>query len=151
LSPVSNTFPTSDLEDRRQADEAATRKRIIDARLQRLPENEKRANSRALNIISCELFDESAASASNDFPLSSLGRAINGRDMETGIIAERGRLQARDQARVSCRYNTGRGDELRDWNIVNGSPVQAGLSADVIPKPSVWEWCKTERLDVVNP
>ena len=54
----------------------------------------------------------------------------------------------RDLARVSCRFNNGRASELRNYNIINGVSVHQSLDKSVKNRPSVWQWCNTEKLDV---
>jgi hypothetical protein len=134
------------MEATRVASETERQRQIVNARLNRMPENERRSNSGALNVVTGEIVHESGATAQNDFPLSHVGRATRGREQQTAIVTDRDRLERRDQSRVACRYSNGRERELRDWNIVNGTSMRASLDASVVPRPSVWEWCSTERL-----
>jgi hypothetical protein len=147
ISPISNTFPTKALEDTRAEAEALARQKVIERRLSGMPENERRARTGALNIIDGRCTDETAARVINDYPGSHPERSVKALQQEEKIIQERDRVHAQEVSRVSCRYNNGRAKELRDLNIINGGNWNAELSEDVRDKPSVWQWCSTERLD----
>jgi hypothetical protein len=148
IDPVSQTFPTASLEETRAYEAALEREAFVARRLARLPPNEQRARSRALNPVTGECTDEAvAAAAVNDFPRSRPERSAKAIAEEEQILAARERTRGRDLARVSCRYNGHRARlELRDWNPINGAPVKAVLSDDVKYLPGVWDWCVAESL-----
>lgn len=150
IDPVSNTFPTAELEATREEQEALQRQAMIACRLERMPENEKRTQTGAYDIICGTTVDEKLASKLvNDYPNSNPGRAKLALDRESKLLAQRESERLRDMARVSCRFNNGRASELRNYNIINGASVHQSLDKSVKNKPSVWMWCNTEKLDVI--
>jgi hypothetical protein len=45
-----------------------------------------------------------------------------------GIVRGREEDRAREQARIGCRYNSGRERELRKWNSVNAGQARSGYA-----------------------
>lgn len=147
--PISNTFPTSELEAMRTAQEAKQREAVVTHHLQMMPETERRAHSRVFDIISGETRDEATAKKmTNDFPNSTIGRGLAKLAREQKIVEGRERDRIRDEDRVACRYNNGRVNELRNYDIVTERPTFPTLDKSVRNKPSIWQWCQTEKLEV---
>jgi hypothetical protein len=112
-----------------------------------MPEHEQRARSGSLNIVSWECQNEELVRRSiSEFPSSHIGQAQKAARQESEIVEGKERQRSRDVQRVWCRFNAGRERELRDWNIVTGSHVDAHMDEAVKHRPSVWEWCATEAL-----
>ena len=149
IDPVSNTFPTAELEATRGQQEALQRQAIVTHKLEMMPETERRAHAGVLNIISGETRDEATAQKmTNDFPNSTIGRGLMKLEREQRIVEARERVHMRDMDRVACRYNNGRANELRDYDIVTERRMYPALDKSVRNKPSIWQWCQDERLDL---
>jgi hypothetical protein len=151
ISPVSHQFPTRDLDEADAGERERARATLVDFHLSKMPANERRARTGALNIIDGRCTDETVANAVNDFPNSQIGRSIKALDRQARIVDDREQVRTKELSRVSCRYNNGRVRELRDWNIINGGQWNETLGDDVQNRPSVWEWCSTERLETTDP
>lgn len=147
MDPISNTFPTAQLEATRGSQEALMRQASLSHRLSQMPRNEQRAHMGTVNIVSGETTDESLAGQTiREFPRESLHRAQLARDREARMVEENLVKRDRDAARRSCRFSNGaRAVEMRDWEMADG--VQT-MSSEIKDKPSVWQWCKQEQLDV---
>jgi hypothetical protein len=145
--PVSHRIPIAALEERRVQNEAARRQNTIDYFQAKMPSNERRAKNTFVNIVTGELKRPDAAAAVNDFPGSNPRKAEIALEREDDIVRRREEERRVQTARIGCRYNNGRMEEIRDWNIVSGAQTQPGWDESVKMKPSLWEWCEIERLE----
>ncbi|KAH0794355.1 hypothetical protein GPJ56_001648 [Histomonas meleagridis] len=147
IDPISNTFPTEELESTRKQQEEMLHTTKYIEHLHKLSPNEQRAHSNEFNIITSECTNDSYLKVINDFPNSSLQKAQLARKRETEYVTKREEEKNKTQQRVFQRFTNGREKEQRDYNIINGYTESRPLSANIREKPSVWQWCQSERLD----
>ncbi|KAK8889322.1 hypothetical protein M9Y10_034068 [Tritrichomonas musculus] len=147
FDPISNTFPTDELETTRLRDEALAHQATVTAHLEKMPKTLQRSQNGTLNIITGECTDDNSLSAINEFPNSSIARGQNRWARETEIINTRQIQKNKEIERVGCRYNNGRERMLRDFNIISNAEESHTMDVSVKHKPSVWQWCQSERLD----
>ncbi|EAX93657.1 hypothetical protein TVAG_091920 [Trichomonas vaginalis G3] len=147
IDPISNTFPTANLEATRAKSELDARTRTHEFKLSRVPPNERRAMENTVNIVTGETTDEKVANEFvKDFS-SSCERNKKSIAREKEIVEQREKIAARETERIGCRYNLeGRQKDLRDYNLITGQDVQVCMDKSVKMKPSVWQWCQTEAL-----
>jgi hypothetical protein len=150
MSPVSHHLPTEALDEAEVREQAQARQNFVDFHLSRIPPNERRSRTGEFNIIDGRCTKEPDTSVVNDFPLSRVERSIKALDRQTRIVEEREQARAKELARIPLRYNNGKARDLRDWNIINGAEWNESLAEQVRNKPSVWQWCSTERLDITE-
>lgn len=144
---ITNTFPTQELEATRAQNEELERLALITSHLDKMPPNERRSNGNSVNIITGEFTDPDALSSIKEFPNPSAHRAKLAIEQENLLVTKREEERQKEVDRIGCRFNNGRSRELRDWNIVNGTPMHSCMAESVKMKPSVWDWCKKESLD----
>ena len=147
FDPISNTFPTEELESTRLQNEALAHQATFTAHLEKLPKTLQRSQNGTLNIITGECTDDNSLSAINEFPNSSIARGQNKLTRESEIVNTRQIQRNKEIERIGCRYNNGRERMLRDFNIINGAEESHSLDVSVKHKPSVWQWCQSERLE----
>lgn len=147
FDPVSNTFPTAELESTRLQGEALAHQNNVTYHLNRMPETIQRAENGTLNIITGECSNDESLKAINEFRNSSLARGQQRWARESQIVNSREIQRNKEIERIGCRFNNGRSRMLRDYNIINSNPEQHQLDASVRNKPSVWQWCQTERIE----
>lgn len=148
FDPISNTFPSDELEVQRTTKELSMRTAQLDFQLSKLPPNERRAHDNTVNIITGQASDEEIASEFvKPFPSMNIERSKESIRLEKEIVTHREEDFQKHLAMVGCRYNTeARQKELRDFDIINGQSKRPCMDASVRMKPTAWEWCKTERL-----
>jgi hypothetical protein len=146
LGPVEDFMPTPELEARRIEAEARERKKMVDYRESKMPENERRARRGAVDVITGEVRDPKFAGIVDDFHGSNPYRAELAMDREAEIVQHRGMEARAKTSHAACRYNNGRMKEIRDWNIISGKRAEVGWDDSVRFKPSTWEWLKKEEL-----
>lgn len=115
-------------------------------RLSRMSSNERRAATGTVNIITGDVQDEAAAQSIQEFSHPNYQRATLAVTREQTMVRNREEIAQRQLARVGCRYNNGRTRELRDFDIVKGTPVHPGWDQSVRMMPSTWEQCQMESL-----
>ncbi|OHT10644.1 hypothetical protein TRFO_04144 [Tritrichomonas foetus] len=147
FDPISNTFPTAELETTRLNKEALEFQANVTKHLEKMPPTIQRANNGTLNIITGECTDEHSLTAINEFPNSDINRGVHRWARESQIVETREIQHHKEEERIGCRYNNGRERMLRDFNIINGNAEQHSLDVSVKHKPSVWQWCQAERLE----
>ena len=146
--PISNTFPSDCLEKERTLSDIQTRQNIIDHHLSKMPPNERRAQTSALNIITGECRERNVMNVVNDFPNSDERRCRTALKREREIVENRENAERCRTAKCANRFNNGRMKEIRNWNIINGTPTKVGWNENIKMKPSIWTWCQAEKLDL---
>lgn len=147
FDPISNTFPTEELETTRLQNEALAHQATVTAHLEKMPKTLQRSQNGTLNIITGECTDVNSLSAINEFPNTSIARGQNKLARESEIVNTRQIQRNKEIERIGCRYNNGRERMLRDFNIISNAEESHCLDVSVKHKPSVWQWCQSERLD----
>lgn len=147
IDPVSNTFPTANLEATRAKSELDARTKLHEFKLSKVPPNERRAMENTVNIVTGETSDEAVANEFVKDFTSSCERNKKSIAREKEIVAEREKVAQRETDRIGCRYNLeGRQKDMRNYNLITGEDVKVCMDKSVKMKPSVWQWCQTEAL-----
>lgn len=148
FDPISNTFPTSELEEQRIAIESRERSRLTQRALSKMPPNEKRVHENIVNIITGETTDENAARKFiRDFPSMDVRRNAKSQSPESVIIQKREEELQRRLDMNRYKYNTpGRLRETREYNIISGKDWDRKMDLGIKLRPSAWEWCKMEQI-----
>ena len=146
---ISNTFPTLELETTRLQNEALEREAFVTRRREKMPKPVQRSESGSLNVITGEYKNEEALNAIDEFPHSDINRGMNKLMRESQIVQTREIAHDKEAARIPNRYNNmGRSRMLRDFNIISNQEQHQCMDASVKPRPSIWQWCQMEKLDV---
>ena len=151
FDPISNTFPTNDLENQRSIQDNNERNLLYEYTLNKMPPNERRVHESMVNIITGETKNEEIAQKFiHEFPNNNINRNKIAILKEQEIIQNRELTINHHNQQTSCRFNNlNRTKDNRDFDIINGNLNQnSNLNESVKFKPNIWDWCQTEALNL---